>query len=265
VKIAVLTSNQPRHLHLVRCLAEVADETRVVIETKSICGFQPDPFAKKPFLKTYFEKVQKAENGIFGDISPTQNSSYFIAIPHGEMSLLPLATLEPIFDADLIIVFGSSYIKGELCEKLISKGTINLHMGISPYYRGAACNFWALYDQNPLYVGATIHLLSKGLDSGAICYHAMPKPNSYDSDPFHFSMRSVKAAHLSLRDKIANSDILNSLPTKPDKANEIRYSKISDFTEVIAEEYLNRRVHKLATSDILYGSTPPQLVNPVYY
>ena len=92
-------------------------------------------------MKTYFQKVQNAEKNIFGDISITQNISHFIAIPHGEISLLPLATLEPIFDADLIIVFGSSYIKGELCEKLISKGTLNIHMGISPYYRGAACNF----------------------------------------------------------------------------------------------------------------------------
>ena len=265
MKIAVLTSNQPRHLHLVRCLAEVADEIRVVIETKSTCGFQPDASHKKVYLKTYFQKVQNAEKNIFGDISITQNISHFIAIPHGEISLLPLATLEPIFDADLIIVFGSSYIKGELCEKLISKGTLNIHMGISPYYRGAACNFWALYDQNFFYVGATIHLLSKGLDSGDIYYHALPKPNSYKLDPFHFSMRAVKVAHQSLRDKIANSEVLEFIPTKLNKNSEIRYSKISDFTEQVAKEYLNDHVHKLKHSEFLSKSETPELISPVYY
>jgi len=39
-------------------------------------------------------------------------------------------------------------------------------MGISPYYRGNDCNFWALNDNNPHLVGSTIHLLSKGLDNG---------------------------------------------------------------------------------------------------
>ena len=33
-------------------------------------------------------------------------------------------------------------------------------MGVSPYYRGCDCNFWALYDNNPHLVGATIHICS---------------------------------------------------------------------------------------------------------
>ena len=48
-------------------------------------------------------------------------------------------------------------------------------MGISPYYRGTDCNFWAMYDNNPHLVGSTIHLLTKGLDSGPILYHALSK------------------------------------------------------------------------------------------
>ena len=47
-------------------------------------------------------------------------------------------------------------------------------MGVSPYYRGTSCNFWAIYDDNPSYVGSTIHLLSKGLDSGDILFHCIP-------------------------------------------------------------------------------------------
>ena len=47
-------------------------------------------------------------------------------------------------------------------------------MGISPYYRGSACNFWALYDKNPQFVGATIHYLSEGLDDGDILFHVLP-------------------------------------------------------------------------------------------
>ena len=83
--------------------------------------------------------------------------------------------MKDLLKSDLYIFFGSSYIKGPLVNFLIKKKAINIHMGISPYYRGADCNFWAMYDGNSHLVGATIHMLSKGLDSGAILYHAMSK------------------------------------------------------------------------------------------
>ena len=55
-------------------------------------------------------------------------------------------------------------------------------MGVSPYYRGADCNFWALYDSNYHLVGSTIHYLSKGIDSGDIIYLENRKPIQRDSD-----------------------------------------------------------------------------------
>ena len=51
---------------------------------------------------------------------------------------------------------------------LVKKKTINIHMGVSPYYRGTDCNYWTLVDDNPHLVGATIHMISKGLDSDQI-------------------------------------------------------------------------------------------------
>ena len=34
-------------------------------------------------------------------------------------------------------------------------------MGLSPFYRGSSCNFWAIKDKKPEFVGSTIHYLSK--------------------------------------------------------------------------------------------------------
>ena len=83
----------------------------------------------------------------------------------GDLNHLKKADLKDFLESDIYVVFGSSYIKGFLVDFLIKRKAINIHMGLSPYYRGADCNFWALQDDNPHYVGATIHLLSKGLDS----------------------------------------------------------------------------------------------------
>ena len=69
-------------------------------------------------------------------------------------------------------------------------------MGISPFYRGTDCNFWAMYDDRPDYVGATIHRLTKGLDSGPILYYAF---SEYTNDPFVYTMSTVKSAIISLK------------------------------------------------------------------
>ena len=78
---------------------------------------------------------------------------------------------------------------------LIKKKAINIHMGISPYYRGTDCNFWALYDCKPELVGATLHLISKGIDNGKIIANAT---SEYNKNPFLYTMSTVKSAFFCL-------------------------------------------------------------------
>jgi methionyl-tRNA formyltransferase len=136
----------------------------------------------------------------------------------------------------LIIIFGSSYIKGDLIDKLVGKKAINIHMGISPYYRGSSCNFWALYDKKPELVGATIHYISKGLDSGKVLFHALPKPAKINS--FVLGMQAVWATQESLIEKIMNNELFDLKPIQQNKNLEIRYSKNAEFTDEIASNYL---------------------------
>ena len=112
-------------------------------------------------------------------------------------------------------------------------------MGISPYYRGTDCNFWALYDNNPHLVGATIHLLSKGLDSGPILYHAL---SNIKTDPFVYTMSTVKSAFHSLKDRILNKSILNFKSIKQDRKKQIRYSKSIEFNERVIDEYFKKKI-----------------------
>ena len=111
-------------------------------------------------------------------------------------------------------------------------------MGISPYYRGTDCNFWALFDNNPHLVGATIHLLSKGLDSGPILYHAL---SEIKEDPFIYTMSAVKSAFESIAQKIENKTIFEHTPEIQDKSKEIKYSKKNELNdEVIKKFFLNK-------------------------
>ena len=111
-------------------------------------------------------------------------------------------------------------------------------MGVSPYYRGSSCNFGAAYDGNPEFVGATIHLLSKGLDSGDMLYHALPAAEKID--PFVLGMKAAQAAHNSLVSRIANGEIFEYHAIPQNKKYEIRYTRNKDFNDSGAEEYLER-------------------------
>ena len=44
----------------------------------------------------------------------------------------------------------------------------NLHVGIPAYYRGSSCNFWPIYNSDLKNLGATVHRIEKGIDTGKI-------------------------------------------------------------------------------------------------
>jgi hypothetical protein len=238
MKITVFTGNQPRHLALVQMLTSISTETSAVIEASTVFpGRAKGWFEESDTMRLYFNKVRQAEEEIFGGIKFLPQEAKYIMLMHGDLNLAEKFTLQSTLDADLFVIFGASYIKGWLAEYLIKRRAISIHMGLSPYYRGSSCNFWALYDGRPECVGATIQLLSEGLDTGDILYHAIPRPR--DESPFLFTMRAVQAAQISLSKRIASGELFKMPTVKPLKSLQIRYSRAGDFTERAALEFLS--------------------------
>jgi methionyl-tRNA formyltransferase len=189
-------------------------------------------------MQGYFSRVIEAEQIVFGVPRFLPANVRQLALRMEDVSLAAVDLLERALSADHIIVFCASYIKGALVDRLIDRGALNIHMGISPYYRGSSCNFWALYDGNPDLVGATIHLISKGFDSGSMLYHARPKAEP--TDPFLLGMRAVEDAQDSLIARIASGEIDRLPRVVQNKAEEIRYTRNAEFTDAVAAEYLQR-------------------------
>jgi hypothetical protein len=69
------------------------------------------------------------------------------------------------FQPDLGIALAAPILKPALFE-IPRLGTINLHKGKLPYYRGMPPAFWEFYyDERE--VGCTVHRVARGLDTGA--------------------------------------------------------------------------------------------------
>ena len=241
MKITLFTSNNIRHNYLINLLSEFSEELNVIQECGTIFpGLVPGHYPKSDIFKNYFEKVLQAQNKFFAN-SHIKNMKKINLLPilFGDLNKCSLSFLSNLLKSDIYIVHGSSYIKGELVDFLIKKKTINIHMGVSPYYRGCDCNFWALFDDNPHLVGSTIHMLSKGLDSGSILYHAMSKVKS---SPFDYTMSTVKSAFHSIVEKIKDESILDLKPEKQDKLKEIRYSKSIEFNEKAINQFFRKKI-----------------------
>lgn len=258
MRITVFTSSQPRHLAYIEKLAEVANDVYAVIEaTTAFPGQVEDFYRRSSTMQTYFSRVLEAEVNLFGSLRPLPPNVRVLPIKMGDLSLLDEQHLMPVLSSDHFLVFGSSFIRGWLAETLVHKGAINIHMGLSPYYRGTACNFWALYDGRPAYVGATVHLLSQGLDNGPILFHV--RPRFEDQTPFHFTMQAVDAVQTEIVERLAKGVLTSLNPTEQDRSLELRYSRNQDFTDEVAADFLKRN---LSAEDIrlsLDSDTSPVL------
>lgn len=66
----------------------------------------------------------------------------------------------------VVLDHGTSLVQ----EPVLSQAemTLNVHWGLSPYYRGVRCTEWALIMWDPANIGVTVHALSQDIDGGAI-------------------------------------------------------------------------------------------------
>ena len=243
MKITIFTSNQPRHINLINSLSKVSKKCFAIVEGKTIFpGRVKDFFHKSLLMEKYFKEVDRAEKFFFGDSKFILDGVNTKFIKHGDLNHLKKSDISDALKSDIYVVFGSSFIKGWLLDFLIKNKTINMHMGISPYYRGSSCNFWAIFDDNPHLVGSTIHLLSKGLDSGKILYHALPSKKFNDS--YEYTMSSVKSAHASLAKRLKNGSIFKYKPIKQNFSFQIRYTKKVNFNDNILRKFFKKKINK---------------------
>ena len=243
MKITLFTSNNKRHNYLINLLSEVSDELNVIQECGTIFpGIVPGHYQASPIMKKYFENVNNAQSQLFGNsyVNNKKKNIRILPMLSGDLNQCSMNLLSDFLKSDVYVVFGSSYIKGELVDFLVKQKALNIHAGVSPYYRGTDCNFWALYDDNTHLVGTTIHLLSKGLDSGPMLYHAM---SNLKTNPFEYTMSTIKSAFHSIAERIKDGSIFTFKPLVQDKSKEIRYSKKSEFNEEIVKEYFEKEIN----------------------
>jgi folate-dependent phosphoribosylglycinamide formyltransferase PurN len=104
----------------------------------------------------------REELALRGKLKIIQNRVRFVTNIHAKQVLEQVKSLEP----DLGLIYGSPILKTELFE-IPRHGTLGIHHGKVPEYRGNKTTFWAMYNGEPV-AGVTIQKINKGLDTGSI-------------------------------------------------------------------------------------------------
>jgi folate-dependent phosphoribosylglycinamide formyltransferase PurN len=79
-----------------------------------------------------------------------------------------ISALQP----NIIAVCGGPLLKEPVLR--ITPNIVNLHTGLSQAYRGLWTTLWAIYNNEPKYVGYTIHFIGHGIDDGDIICQGRP-------------------------------------------------------------------------------------------
>ena len=173
-RIVIITGDEPRHRYF-RLL--VASDPRINV-LASYCEV-PDKaattdFGSRPDLtlqeKLHFDARAKSELEFFGNsLDSMADESNPKWIMRGQINdELSVAEIEYL-EADLLVCYGSSLIKSSLL-KTYRRRFLNVHLGLSPYYRGSGTNVWPLINREPEFVGATYMHLDEGIDTGEIIH-----------------------------------------------------------------------------------------------
>ncbi len=92
---------------------------------------------------------------------------------------------------EVIVVYGTMLIANRVAN-LAQKYTLNMHTGLSPYYRGDSTLFWPVYYNQKDKLGVTVHELVAEVDGGGIVSTAKVDYEKGDTEA-HLFAKGVKA------------------------------------------------------------------------
>jgi folate-dependent phosphoribosylglycinamide formyltransferase PurN len=162
----------------------------------------------------------------FVDFAEDKSNPVFI--PRGHINnadiVQDIINLQP----DLLVAYGCSLIKPLLIDQFKNR-FLNVHLGLSPYYRGSGTNYWPLVNGEPEYVGATFMHIDSGVDTGDIIHQMRARIFPWDS-PADVGNRLIVEMTKVYRDIIVLFSSLKKMPPLPEPKNS-KYYKNADFDE----------------------------------
>lgn len=148
----------------------------------------------------------------------TKNKIDFTQIPNSIIKKIDsinnkdIVKMITILKPDFIFVNGTRIISKHIIESINVK-MINIHVGITPKYRGVHGGYWAIYNNDLNMFGTTLHYIDAGIDTGAIIDQEIIKVSKNDN----YATYSILQFCLGLNLLEKNIDLIINNKIKPKK------------------------------------------------
>lgn len=246
----ILTANKLRHQYFVKTVSDHFNLLGVITQPKK--KYYKSTIYESELVRGHFERLAETEHRYFGDYENViHDQAGFEVYETDDINDEKCVAWAREKGPEVIFLFGTR-ILGDAWFHLFDN-IINLHLGLSPFYRGSATLFWPFVNGELGCVGVTIHLAVKEVDAGPILRRIKPEVEVGD-DYYEINYKAIKGGIDSI--PYAVQDYLNGKlqPISQDLMKKERSYKKKDF-DIVA---LNK-----ALSFIGDGVTEEQLKNEV--
>lgn len=195
MRAIVLTSTARRHRFVIDHVASRADLVGVWQEAKS---FRPETYARteadRDVIAGHFAARDAAERRHFGEPAARVIPPHVVhrTVDAGEINEPSEVARMRRTAPDVVLVYGTGLLREGIISAFDGR-IINIHLGLSPHYRGSGTNFWPLVNREPECVGATIHFLDAGIDTGPIIVQVRPDIAA-DDGPHDIGNTAIRCA-----------------------------------------------------------------------
>lgn len=184
MRLILFSGDHPRHLFVNKEVLKYFDETLIIVMRREEVVPNPPEYLTKhdrELFQRHFENRFKVESSTYGNLSAVDvyRNNHTIYIDPSDLNTGEIAKSVIDFRADFCFIFGVDLILDPVIDEL-PKDKINLHLGLSPWYKGAATLYWPFYHLKPQFCGVTFHQITKQPDAGEIIHQCTPKLEAGD-------------------------------------------------------------------------------------
>jgi len=238
-KVVCLIQPEPALYYFVNRIGEVHDIALVIIETpkkkKQNFVLTVKSRANSMFKHSNKKYIETIYNKYFNSKWQTLDKKFDVVHTgdiNSESVFEKLKKVKP----DVLLDHGTTIVKDNILDT--ARLALNLHWGLSPYYRGSYCTEWALINWDPYNIGVTIHKLSKYIDGGEILAQQRAEVQP-DDTTFSINMQLTKMG----------TELVIEAITKLKSGEELKFKK-QDFSKGFIT--LSRQRSKYVRKQIKY-------------
>jgi len=234
MKSLIITSSCLRHLAFINRLREEIEINNSIIVSK-LNGI---------------DDFRKSELNHFGEGWPRwiERMRPVFCAPkelHSKQIIEKIKRINP----DICFVFGAPLLKEEIFS-IPKLGCINLHTGLVEHHRGVDSPYWALQEEKPETIGATVHYIDNSIDGGNILLQRQTQGLKVGDSPDDIFMKTCKTGFDLLAENVYNI-LNNKIESKP-LANRGRLYQVKDMSEEVMTEVKEKTKRVLA--EFLHGN-----------